>query len=261
MEKDIQKGRLAIKKRNVVLSTFLAASLSAGLTEPLTQGKNPSEETIYPQSDFNPVIIHEDYIKDKSYSNIEISPTPAPEKNKEQKEKEELDKILTLMKDHKEAFSNKKIEDVKIYYPIYKAAAEKYDIDWFLLYIVHEAETGTSRGEKGFAQDSYYVGAMQRDPNVWSNSYVNKSADGLEELSKLPQRHKSDWKEIAAAAHMLSDNFHKYEDQGDSRGKAILKALIRYSAEVHARERFELYKEYNKIFNGEAEIFTSIKFT
>jgi hypothetical protein len=259
MEKETKKGRFAIKRRNVVLSTFLAASLSAGMTESLTSGKNPSEVTTYPQSDFNPVTIYQDSENKRAYSNIEIAPTPIPEKTKEEKDKEELGKILDIMKTHDEVFNNKKIEDVKMYYPIYKAASEKYDIDWFLLFIVHEAETGASRGDRGFAPDSYYIGAMQRDPNVWPDFYVEKSADGLEELAKLPQRHKNDWKEIAAAAHMLSDNFHNYKDQGESRGKAVLKALIRYSAEEYARDRFELYKEYNKVFNNEAEIMTPIK--
>lgn len=261
MEKDLQKGRFAIKKRNIVLSTFLAASLSAGISEPLTSGKDISKATIYPESSFSPVTIPNDQNNKRSYSNMEVLPSPSvttPETS-EQKQKQELEQVLSDMKANDELFNKKKIQDVRMYYPIYKAASDKYDLDWFLLFIVHEAETGASRGEKGFAPDSYYVGAMQRDPNIWSDEYVKKSADGLEKLAKLPQRHKDDWKEIAAAAHMLSDNYHKYEEQGESKGKAILKALIRYSAEEHARDRFELYKKYNTVFNDEAVIFTQVK--
>lgn len=255
MEKERSRSGFTIKKRDLVLSTVLAASISAGVKSG-SEAREPYQPEAYPDSAFAPLIIDDNYRRERSsvipYSNMEISsPSPSPLSEKKQKQMEiqaELTKVIGEMSLYPKLFNDKKIADVKMYYPVYKEVADKFKIDWYLLFVVHEAETGASRGERGFKSESYYVGAMQRDPNIWPDSYVNDSADGLESLAKLPQRHKSDWKEIAAAAHMLSNNFHKYKQEGNSKNEAVLKALLLYSADGPARERFEKYKKYGEIF-------------
>lgn len=258
MEKDLKKGRFAIRKRDILLNLSLAAALSAGLKQAEVSGIEPSQHTSYPDEDFKPVVIYEDSIdrfkKLTPYSNIDelernFERHAITIDTKEEKDVNELDQIISKMKSNNDLFNRKYIEDVEMYYPIYKAVADKYDLDWYLIWIVHEKETGASAGKAGFASDSYYVGAMQRDPNIWTEEFVDKASEGLEDLAKLPQRHKDDWKEIAAGAKILDRNFDKYNEDL-SENKAVLKALLLYSAEEPARERFDIYKDYKEVFTS-----------
>lgn len=267
MERNLPRDRFISLRKKVITSTFLAASLSVASSGFSMDGHEPTHGEIYPQDIFTPIIIPESDSPDKKimpHSSIIIEfITPIPVLSQKEKQdleiKQELEQVVGIMQNHSDIFSDKYINDLKMYYPIYKVVADKFDIDWYLLFIVHENETGASAGEKGFAPESYYIGAMQRDPNIWDKDYVNKAAKGLEDLAKLPQRHKDDWREIAAAASMLSDNFYEYKSRGDSKNDAVKKALLRYSAEEPARTRFELYKQYSQVFENEAEIFIPIK--
>jgi hypothetical protein len=261
----MERKNHSIRRRNIVLGTVLAASFF-GAARVSTEGKEPTKIEPLPDSAFKPVptVIFEASPSStiKPYSTDEVIPSfpsvtpktpesPAPlskEEIKKQKEKKELNRVLSKMKENPNLFKEKHLKTVEMYYPIYKAASDKYDIDWYLLFIVHEAETGASRGERGFAPDSYYKGAMQRDPNIWPESYVRNSARGLEYLKKLPQRHSTDWREIASAAHMLSDNFHLYKERGYTSLEAYKRALLRYSAEGPALNRFNTLRKEAKVF-------------
>ncbi len=159
-----------------------------------------------------------------------------------------LDRIVYSLKEHPQLFSKNKIEDVKMYYPIYEAVAQKYDLPWYLLWIIHEAESNASRSVGAFdGQSAPYFGGMQRDPRVWDQAYVDKASEGLSYLEELPQRHKSDWMEIAAAGSELHNNIKQDLSQGASLNESILFALKRYSAEGPAYSRYELLKLYEKI--------------
>lgn len=253
MEKETPRNRFNIRRRDIVLSTVLAVSLSHGVNEVTTSGKTPTPETVYPDEIFKPVTLDLAERFDKQvipYSDIVVE-LPKPLSKEEQKkldQKKELGEIVDLMENNSDTFPKKYIKDVEIYYPIYKDVADKYKIDWYLLFIVHEKETGASAGKNGFKSDSYYIGAMQRDPNVWGDDYVETASEGLEHLAKLPQREENDWSDIAAASKSLRDNYFKYKEQGDSKNEAVLKALLRYSAEGPARDRFEMFKEYDEVF-------------
>lgn len=262
MEKDLQKGRYAVRKRDVVIGLSLGASFLIGLNQAESFGKEPTDYTSYPDEDFKPVVIYENDIKERPslipYSNVNVADegqekraTSPITKVTEIVEKDiELELVIDKMKSNRELFNKKYIKDVKLYYPIYKAVADKFDMDWYLIWIVHEKETGASAGERGFANDSYYVGAMQRDPNIWTEEFVNEAAEGLKDLAKLPQRHKDDWKEIATGARILDRNIDKYLDDGYSKSKSVLKALLLYSADGPARERFSLYKDVKEVFSS-----------
>ncbi|HYM65554.1 MAG TPA: twin-arginine translocation signal domain-containing protein [Candidatus Sulfotelmatobacter sp.] len=173
-------------------------------------------------------------------------PPKSPEQIRQEQVQRELYNVEMIMENNPNVFSKKKIKDVEMYYPIYRAVSDKYKLDWYLLFIVHEAETGASAGKRGFAPDSYYKGAMQLDPNIWSNDYINGAAKGLSFLSKIPQRHDDDWKQIAAGGRILSANINKNKKLGKE--NAVLNALLRYSAPEPALKRFKTYKQYEKLF-------------
>ena len=254
MEKERKHGIIAVNKKHIVVSLALSAVLSGVPNNINSEGHDIYEYAPISREYFSPITIY-DLKKDDSpdllipYSSAEKETStsrPLTKKElEEQKIKSELKDIVNSMREHN--ISSKHIKDVTMYYPIYKAVADKYDMDWYLIWIVHERETGASAGKRGFVPSSYYKGAMQRDPNVWSQSFVDNAAKGLKDLAKLPQRHKNDWKEIAAGAAILDRNINKYEDSGKI--KAVLKSLILYSSDGEAYKRFNLYRKYHKIFS------------
>ncbi len=159
--------------------------------------------------------------------------------------------IIGVIKENKGLFNSKKMEDFKMYYPIYQAVSQKYpEVDWYLLWITHEAETGASNSKVAFNGGSYpYYGGMQRNVNIWPQSYVNESFKGLGFLRAIPTRHKSDAMEIAAAAHELSDNIKRYLSLG--KDEAVFRALSLYTGgEYLAQQRFGLWEKYKKIFSS-----------
>ncbi len=251
MEKEVRKGRHALRRRNVVLGTILAASLSFVAKDSSSEGKEAYQYAPYPREDFQTLVIPkivDDSPDLKPYSSPEVNVNPVSKKEQEeQKTSEELQGVISKMKAHEDIFSDKYIKDVKMYYPIYKAVADKYHMDWYLLWIVHENETGASAGTRGFAPSSYYKGAMQRDPNIWTKNFVDNAAEGLEDLANVSQRHKDDWKEIAAGAKILQRNIERYANLGKT--DAILNSLLLYSADGPAHKRFNLYQKYSKIFS------------
>ena len=230
MERNLHRDRFISLRKKIAMSTVLAASLSAGINEFNMPGHEITPEKVYPQDIFTPIIIPESDNYDNRkmpYSNLIVElPKPVPVLSKEEKREakinQELEQVVNIMKDTPNTFSKKYIKDVKIYYPIYKAVADKYDLDWYLLFIIHEKETGASAiGSKGFASDSYYKGGMQRDPNIWTDGYVKNASQGLGYLAKLPQRHKGDSAEIAGAGRSVAANQHKYESRGYSKSEAV----------------------------------------
>jgi hypothetical protein len=257
MEKEENRGRFAFRRRDIIISTLLVVSISAGLEDSNSEGHTSYKYNPLPQEDFKPVIIYHPKEDDKPnllipYSILEkASPVQRPilkEEITKPKVNNELNDVISTMEENNNIFSDKYIQDVKMYYPIYKTVADKFDIDWYLIWIVHENETGASAGWRGFTPESYYVGAMQRDPNIWPQSFVDKAADGLEALAKLPQRHENDWKEIAAGAAILDRNIDQYKNRGDSKDVAVNKAFMLYSADGPAEQRFDMYLKIEKIF-------------
>lgn len=175
-----------------------------------------------------------------------VEPTLSPAEIRAKQIASELTNVQRTMSEHPSIFGKKKIEDVGIYYPIYRAVADKYKLDWYLLFIVHEAETGASAGKNGFVPGREFYGAMQLDRNTWSQDYINKAAKGLGYLAKFPQRHDDDWKQIAAGGEILSTNVKRYKKLG--KDKSVLNALLLYSADNQALKRFKTYQTYEKLF-------------
>lgn len=173
-------------------------------------------------------------------------PTLSPKELREQKIKLELSEINKILDAHPNVFSRKYKKDINLYYPIYKPIADKFHIDWYLIFIVHEKETGASAGTRGFLPSSYYKGAMQRDPILWDEDYVKEAVKELEYLKDLPQRHSDDWREIATGAAILNRNIDFYARLG--KNMAVFNSIRIYSPGSYD-ERFELYEKYKSLFD------------
>src|SRR3989344_1216053 len=134
-------------------------------------------------------------------------------------------------------------QDLNMYFPIYKAAGEKFDIPWYLLWVIHQQESTVSRDESAFVVDSdWQYGAMQRATTLHFEENVTFATRGLEYLAQLPQRYPDDWREIAWAAMKIS------EDRQTT--GTILSALARYSSYENALNRWDRALMLQSLFGG-----------
>lgn len=214
-------------------------AIAASLGVVVTEGESPTQTEIDPQQ------FHD--VKDDIFPQSTSQPVKEQPISRGEQVQRELANIEKTMGKYPTVFSGKKRDDVRRYYPIYRAVADKFGIDWYLLFITHEAETGASAGKRGFAEDSYYKGAMQLDPNVWSQAYIEKASKGLTYLANIPQRHEDDWMQIAAAGNILRDDIRVHKSYG--KDEAVFFALKRYCALEQAEKRYKTYLKYESIFS------------
>ncbi len=151
----------------------------------------------------------------------------------------ELPTILKKVRENPSIFDTENdIEDLQMYYPIYRAAEEKTGVDWFVLWVMHQQESTVSRDPNAFG--GYYAGSMQRDPNYHPQKIVDQISSDVAFLADLPQRHFDDWKEIRWAAQ-------KIKEDKETTG-SLLGAFLRYSAEGPAYRRLERVDQIAPIF-------------
>ncbi len=145
--------------------------------------------------------------------------------------------------------SDKWINDLKMYGPIYIEAAEKFGIDWKMLWVTHEIESGASaKDSKAFDGSTYpYVGGMQRNQKTWSDEFIKEAFSSLEYLSSIPTNHHGDAQEIAGAAAMMGPNMKQYSELGEKR--AIFNTFSLFSgSEVSAQERLDIWIMIDNVF-------------
>jgi len=171
----------------------------------------------------------------------EALPSPTPEPTVDYLA---MSKVISEMQKRPDVFSKRVIEDVEIYYPIYKAVGDKYGLKWYLLWIVHEAESTASIDPKAFERTTGPVGAMQINLSYHN---VDHAGDGLEYLATLLQRHPNDWKDIAGGASILARSIKNYSYL--HKDLPIEVALERYASVRAGEYRFAIYEEYKKIFD------------
>ncbi len=123
-------------------------------------------------------------------------------------------------------------EDLAIYYPIYRAGQDRYGVPWYLMWIIHQEESTVSINPEGL-DGSVHYGAMQRALEFHKTENVDFTNRGLEFLGALPTRRFDDAREIIWATAAVS------EWAGE--GKDYHRALLKYSAAVHAENRWQKY--------------------
>ena len=162
------------------------------------------------------------------------------------KSKKPLDEVMDIIGKNPEKFTQQEVEDIEMYAPIYEAAGKKFGIDWYLLWIIHNQESGCSRDEMAFVPGALHYGAMQRAVGWYSKDKVGAASEDLLYLRNLPQRHFDDWEEIAWAASKLRADMDNAQRNG--KGNLVLEGLYSYSRKDIAEARFEAYEAYKPIF-------------
>lgn len=152
-----------------------------------------------------------------------------------EKYKEELPGILAKINADKE-----QTEDLKLYYPIYRAGQDKYGVPWELTWIIHQEESNVSRNPAAFESNIHY-GAMQRAVEYHTLEDRGRANEGLEYLGNLPVRHSDDAMEIILATAEVA------EWAGPDRN--FERALYKYSASGPAADRFQKFEELENLLH------------
>lgn len=145
-----------------------------------------------------------------------------------------------------------RLDILRMYYPIYRAARDKFSVPWYLLWLIHDQESTCSLNSEAFeGWPNPNYGAMQRAIAFHPQSAVEEAAEGYEFLANLPQEHPADdWKEILWAASKLDRDAKAWEKIIPSKDRAfyLTRALYSYSAEGPASAREEIFNVLRRIF-------------
>lgn len=164
-----------------------------------------------------------------------------------------FDQVFYDVESHPEIFSQKDIADIKMYYPIYKAVADKFHIDWYLVWINHKEETGISDSKIAFNGESYpYFGGWQRNIITWPEAYVAQAFKGLEYLKSIKTKNKTDAREAAAMAAQVAPNIEQYINLGPY--EAVLNAERIFTGDKAgtglALTRADIWQECSMVFGS-----------
>lgn len=225
-----------LSQTNILLSEQMFDNLvvgSFGISDLLSRPDRTLEVEFQP--DISPVIEITDTHLFPEFADI----TSTGQEQLETGTSQELKAVIDKVSSRPDLFDQRHISDVTIYYPIYKAVADKFGIKWYLLWIVHEAESTVSTNPDAFNGKSGYIGGFSRHPD-WKESVVEQATAGLEHLASLPQRDPTDWKEAAFAAWHLTTI---------TKDNTVLGSLRSYSAQGPASYRYRLYLQYQEVFD------------
>lgn len=153
----------------------------------------------------------------------------------------ELPKIFAEVESNPQLFNvPQDEEDLSIYYPIYRAAQDKFGVDWYTLWIIHQQESTVSRNPAAFEEGTMHFGAMQRSPQSHPQVDVDRYFQGFEYLNSIQTRNVTDPEEIIYAGASIAENT-------DITG-SLLGALNKYSASGPAESRYERYLILKSVF-------------
>lgn len=144
------------------------------------------------------------------------------------------------------------VEDLQIYFPMYKAAEITYNVPWELLWIIHAHESAVSRDP--YPERSGYRGAMQISPIHERTAWFIEAPVGWEVLTELPQRYSrslgfktNDWEEVLRSAAFIQTK--ALQIYGSDNLDSILKVVkYNYSAREHGMRRAEKYLHLKPFF-------------
>jgi hypothetical protein len=215
-----------------------------------TSGKPPSQHLDYSKLDFRPVETYAPVLESPSPSPSEKQ-TLSPDEQKIQNLRNETAEYVQIARESGE-YSDKWIDALEMYGPIYIAAAEQYKesgIDWKMLWITHMLETGGSaKDSTAFTENNYpYVGGMQRSQEVWSDKFIEAAFEPLRYLNSIQTNHDGDAQEIVGAAAIMAPNMSLYSELGKE--NAVFNTFSLYTAsEKLAGKRRDLWIIASEIF-------------
>ncbi len=181
---------------------------------------------------------------------IEVLPASTPEPTINYSE---MNRVILQMQKRPDLFSQQDVEDVEMYYPIYKIVADKYGIDWEDLWIIQLGESTVSRNPKARDGSTYpLVGPTQINLEDYDMVFILGSAEGLKFLAYFPQRYPDDYIYIAAAGRILHDDEVRYQSYGYSQKEAKKLALQHYSGPKSGAKRDAIISEYILVLQKKA---------
>lgn len=145
------------------------------------------------------------------------------------------------------------LQVLKMNYVFYRLAQDEFDVPWFVLWLIHDAESTCSFDDIAYVPgpDGQY-GAMQRASDFHPDSQVAAIAARYPILVKLPQKRAGDGSEIMWAAQKLDSDAKSAmrQDLRKDRTWGLADAVIGYSARTIGQARWESMQVLNGIFGG-----------
>lgn len=241
------------KKAGIAASIFMAGTTLFTIAQ--AEGKTPHVYAPVPNEKFYPMVLSEmpptNERRDLTVSissPVLLEPTLSPKEQRISDLQSKADQYAKIAQESGR-FSSRLINSLKMYGPIYIAAAEKFGIDWKMLWITHMEESGASAiGSKAFEGSTFpYVGGMQRNQEIWPDKFVKEAFKGLEYLEEIPTNHKGDAMEIVGAAAIMAPNMEKYTELGIKEAVFNTFALYTGSQEL-AFERLADWQIADEVF-------------
>lgn len=172
--------------------------------------------------------------------------------------REEFEKtVRPVFEKHKKELSDlreggnlDKIEMLRMYYPIYRTAQEAFNVSWYLLWLIHDAESGLSTDPTAFEDTRENYGAMQRAKKIYGELKVKSITFSYQYLANLPQNHPDDWREILWAAAKISRDAEsaKRSYVHNDWNRALEEAQHAYCSKQEAEIRIERLRRLKEMF-------------
>lgn len=258
----------ALTSRPARVAGALVVAGSALASTPQTEGKEPYVWQPDSVEHFEPVVIDDNELKVQEHVIVIPSPTVTPEPTPTEKPLSPTEKKIKKIKTEAReiynfakksgSFSANVLDDLHDNLPFYLAASRKYGLDWVVLFVTQERESGGS-DPNSVAFDSSHSnsdnqGSYQLSTS-WDQKYRTEAFSGLEYTLKFEQRHKGDARDTATAARMLRMNIAKQIDNGHSYEEALRHAIFRYCfSEGETQLRMDKIAEYDNLFGDLAGI-------
>ena len=165
---------------------------------------------------------------------------PAPDLSWEALVRQEYQEVKRVMEAHPNEFTPQDFTDLDIYFPIYYAAAKEYHVPWYLLWIIHQAESTMSQDERAFDGRSYpFFGAVQRHRGFHSDREVEVALENAPAfIFEIKTRDKKDAEELWWLAWHARNVINESKLEGDT---AIWAVLSAYSDLRYASPRFSKF--------------------
>lgn len=154
--------------------------------------------------------------------------------------------VQKIMEANPDRFSEQDFIDLGIYFPIYWEAGKKYDLPWYLLWVIHQEESHVSRDPNGLNGSNGYETGMQLTYLYTNKSYVADAMVNIPDyVFNFPTRDSRDIQGICAAAKKLHADGSFWGHEGDW---AIIDGLHAYSAAGPAERRAATYLALKETF-------------
>lgn len=206
-------------------SVLVASSVVAGI--PKTAATEPYVPDPVPQDKFDQLIIRDNELRAGDHVIVLPSPTTTPEPTPTEKPLSPTEKKIQKIKDETAQiynfakasgkFNDKLLGDLHDNLPFYLAASKKYGLDWVVLWVTEERESGASDPNStafnSGHKNSDVQGPYQISKTSWSNEFRTEAFSGLEYTLVFPQRHEGDARDTATAARILDRNIEKTDER------------------------------------------------